>query len=64
MTCGICGRQVESNEDGPMMATCPCIKTPLGQFLRYAIDTCINPELPSLEVEDGRLVDFEEDYDA
>jgi hypothetical protein len=32
---------------------CSCIVTPMG-----------NTELPSLEVEDGRLVDFEEDCDA
>jgi hypothetical protein len=61
--CGVCGRMVEVSDSGQSMP-CICIKTPLGQFLRYAIDTCINPELPSLEVEDGRLVDFEEDYDA
>jgi hypothetical protein len=42
---------------------CVCIQTPLGQFLRGVINDCVNP-LPSLEVEDGRLVDFEEDYDA
>ena len=50
-SCGICGRQVDTNEDGlPMMAQCPCIKTPLGGFLRYAVDTCVNPR-PSLEVD-------------
>jgi len=60
--CGVCGRMVEVSDSGQSMP-CICIKTPLGQFLRGVINDCVNP-LPSLEVEDGRLVDFEEDYDA
>ena len=62
-SCRVCGRQVEVSDSGQTMP-CSCINTPLGSFLRYAIDTCVNPELPSLEVEDGRLRDFEEDFDA
>jgi len=46
--CGICGRQVEVSDSGQTMP-CVCIKTPLGSFLRYAVDTCVNPR-PSLEV--------------
>ena len=67
-SCNRCGRQVEVSESGQSMPCVPeCLKAndrPLDAFLRYAIDTCVNPELPSLEVEDGRLRDFEEDFDA
>jgi hypothetical protein len=48
-SCGVCGRQVEVSDSGQTMP-CSCINTPLGGFLRYAIDTCVNP-LPSLEVD-------------
>lgn len=38
---------------------CVCHLTPMGAFLRYAIDTCVNPERASRGVErddpeDGR----------
>jgi hypothetical protein len=48
-SCRICGREVESIDGVPQMASCPCIKTPLGQFIRHAFDSCVNPR-PSLEV--------------
>ena len=47
-SCGVCGRQVEVSDSGQTMP-CSCINHPLGGFLRYAIDTCVNPR-PSLEV--------------
>jgi len=61
-SCRICGRQCEASEDGrPLMATCPCVKTPLGSFLRYAIDTCVNPERESRGVERDDPEEYERD---
>lgn len=49
-SCNRCGRQVEVSESGQPMP-CVCHLTPMGAFLRYAIDTCINPERESRGVE-------------
>jgi hypothetical protein len=38
--CRVCGRELDD------CGTCVCIDTSLGRFLRYAIDTCVNPEPP------------------
>ena len=54
-SCNRCGRQAEVSDSGQSM---PCVPEcqnandrPLDAFLRYAVDTCVNPR-PSLEVED------------
>ena len=45
--CRVCGRQCESSEDGtPLMSTCPCIKTPMGDVLRYILADCVGPAAP------------------
>lgn len=44
MLCRVCGRELDD------CGTCVCASTLFGQFLRYAVDTCVNPGLPSLEV--------------
>ena len=47
-SCRICGRQCESSEDGtPLMSTCPCIKTPMGDVLRYILADCVGPAAPA-----------------
>ena len=44
-SCRVCGRQVECNEDGmPLMSTCPCAKTPMGDVLRYILADCVGPD--------------------
>ena len=46
-SCRICGRQCEASEDGrPLMSTCPCVKTPLGSFIRGAFADCVGPAAP------------------
>ena len=63
MTCNICGRQVEVSDSGQTMPCVPeCLnynRRPFDSFLAYAAATTVG--LPSLEVVNGRLVDFEED---
>jgi len=42
-----CGRQCEASEDGtPLMSTCPCVKTPMGDVLRYILADCVGPAAP------------------
>jgi len=46
-SCRICGRQCEASEDGrPLMSTCPCVKTPMGDVLRYILADCVGPAAP------------------
>ena len=51
--CRICGRELDD------CGTCACIKEPLGRFLRYAVDTCVNPERESQGL-DRDVVDMNE----
>jgi hypothetical protein len=45
-SCGVCGRQVETSESGqamPCVAECLNRHRTLDGFLRYAVDSCVNP---------------------
>ena len=44
-SCRICGRQVEVSESGQPMP-CVCIKTPMGDVLRYILADCVGPAAP------------------
>ena len=46
------------------MSTCPCVKTPLGSFIRGAFADCVGPAAPEPESEVWRCVECGAEFDG